>query len=391
MSVAAQSFVTSSANSLATGRDTAHRVLDGLGGEPKLVLTYLSVNHDQGAFLRGLHEVVGPNVPVLGCSAQGVIGRGLVREEGYAAGALALRGDSLCVAHGAVENIAADAFESGSELGRKLCAGLATPPKVAVIHYDALSRIDPDRFLAGLFRELECPILGGASAHSFNYQSLHKTFQYEGERVMTGGAIGFAIGGDCGVEFEGSHGCSPVGVELVVTRAEGNVLHELDGKRAFDVWAEICGDIDPHSNQSSALAIGVRRGPGPNDYLVRAAYALDPTTGHVHLGPAIAEGTRIMLHHRTVEDVAGGARVMGQNLRARLAGKRTRAILGFECGARTRPFLGDRGTLEENLSLQAEVSEGAAWLGMIPWGEFVPVAGRPEFHNYAYALLALTD
>jgi hypothetical protein len=389
--VAAKSFVTSSPGSSATGRDAARRVTDRFDGAPRIVLAYLTVNHDQAAFLGGMREVLGPDVPVVGCSAQGVVGRGSVREEGYAAGALALGGSSVDVSHAVVEDIASDAFERGKLLGQKLRSGLSTSPKAAVVHYDALSGIDPDRLLAGLFSELECPILGGAAAHSFNYESLHRTFQYYGDRVLTGAAVGFALGGELGVEFQGCHGCSPIGIELTVTRAEGNVLKELDGKRAFDVWSEICGDIDSNSNQSSALAIGVPRGPNPEDYLVRAAYALDPASGHVHLGPAIPEGTRIMLHHRTVEDVTDGAARMARELRTRLGKRKARAVLGFECGARTRPFLGDDGTLEENLALQSELGTEAAWLGMIPWGELIPVAGRPAFHNYAYALLALTD
>ena len=79
-----------------------------------------------------------------------------------------------------------------------------------------------------------------------------------------------------------------------------------------------------------------------------------------------------------------GTRVPGGDSRA------NDAALG-ETGEVPRFFLGDDGTLEENLALQTALGPDAAWLGMIPWGELVPVAGRPAFHNYAYGLLALTD
>jgi hypothetical protein len=61
------------------------------------------------------------------------------------------------------------------------------------------------------------------------------------------------------------------------------------------------------------------------------------------------------------------------------------------CGGRTRPFLGDEGTLSENLELQALFEGDPSWLGMLPWGELVPIDGRPAFHNYAYSLLVLAD
>src|SRR6185369_11217899 len=106
---------------------------------------------------------------------------------------------------------------------------------------------------------------------------------------------------------------------------------------------------------------------------------------------AIPAGTRIMLHHRTTEDVLDGARRMAESLRRRLAGKPVRAALGFECGARTRPFLGEDDTLKENLMLQREIGPDAAWIGGMFWGELFPVAGQPTFHNYSYPILALAD
>jgi hypothetical protein len=81
---------------------------------------------------------------------------------------------------------------------------------------------------------------------------------------------------------------------------------------------------------------------------------------------------------------------MARDLRARLGDRTIRAVLGFECGARTKPFLGMENTLRENLSLQATLG-GATWLGMLAWGEVFPTAGKPAFHNYAYPLLVLAD
>jgi hypothetical protein len=238
---------------------------------------------------------------------------------------------------------------------------------------------------------VECPIVGGAAAHSFNYQGLQVTYQYIDDRVLTRAATAFALAGEVHVEIAGCHGCSPVGVELTVTRAEANVMFELDGRPAVEVWTEICGDVGKISNQSAALAIGVPvDGVVGHDYFVRAAYALDPKSGGVALGPAIAEGTRIMLHHRTIEDVMSGAFRMGRELRARFA-TQPRAVLGFECGARTGPFLGPDATLRENVELQRVFGDGVAWLGMMPWGEIFPVAGRPSFHNYSYPLLVLGE
>ncbi len=390
MTIVASSYMATSASSLETGRAAANHLRETLGAPPKLVITYLTVNHDQQSYLRGIREVLGSETPVMGCSSQGVIGAGCVREDGFAAGALALGGDTIAVRHAMVEGIAQDTAQKARQLGCELRDGLGGTPNVVLLNYDALSGMDVEVFLDALFGEVECSVVGGAAAHSFFYEELQRTYQYCDDRVTSGAAVACAISGQFRIEVEACHGCSPVGVELTVTRAEGNVLLELNGRRANDIWQEICGN---DFNESTALAIGIPAvdAKDARDYLVRAAYKVDRDTGAVVLGSAIPVGTRIMLHHRSTEDVLEGARKMGLALRDRLQGSNVRAGLAFECGSRTRPFLGDEATLQENLELQRTVGEHSAWLGMMAWGEVYPVVGRPTFHNYAYPLLVFAD
>jgi hypothetical protein len=176
---------------------------------------------------------------------------------------------------------------------------------------------------------------------------------------------------------------------MTVTRAEGNRIFELDGRPALDVWMEIASSGPPSVDHTAALAIGVPIGDN-GEYLVRAAFGIDEERRGVIIQTGLAAGTVVMLHHRTVSDILDGTAAMARDLRARLHGKTIHAVLGFECGARTRPFLGQDVTVRENAALQ-EVLGGATWLGMLAWGELFPVAGRPEFHNYSYPVLVLTD
>jgi small ligand-binding sensory domain FIST len=81
---------------------------------------------------------------------------------------------------------------------------------------------------------------------------------------------------------------------------------------------------------------------------------------------------------------------MGGDLAERVGKRHVLAVLGFECGARTSPFLGLKGTNEENIALQAAIAPDAPWLGMLAWGEIAPVGGEPAFHNYTYPLVVLT-
>jgi hypothetical protein len=391
MPLLADSAYTTDADSAAAGRSCGRAALAGLAAAPQLMVTYLTVNHDQPAFLRGLREAVGPDCVILGCSTQGVVARGVVREEGYAAGVMGLRGEGAHVAGARVTDIHVDSAAKGAALGQALLARLPERPKIAVLHYDPVCGADMDLFLGGLEAVLGCPIVGGAAGHF--HGPTQTTFQYFGEEITSRSAVALALAGDFTPEIGCTSGAAAVGIEMTVTRAEGTLLLELDGRPALEVWQEVTGAGAPSAEHSAALALGVpvRGATAIGAYLTRGSFGVDAPRGGVVVQAAIPEGTRVMLQHRTVDDILEGARAMGADLQRRVRGRRVRAAFGFECGARTVPFLGLDATQRENHELQQTAAPDAAWLGMLAWGEVFPVDGRPGFHNYTYPVLLIVD
>ena len=389
MALRTRSYVTEARSSGTTGRSLGNQIRTDLGADVKVVIAYLTVNHDQEAFLEGLSDALGRTVPIVGCSGQGVIARGCVREEGYAASLLALGGDSIECTTASVEAIGEDTHAKGRALGAALRMQSRVPPKYIVLHYDPLAGTNMDVFLDGLHREIECPVIGGAAAHS-NGVSMARTFQYADNKVLSGAAVAVALGGD--VQFEGgiSMGCSPVGVQMVVTRSEGNRLIELDGRPALEVWQQITQSSPERidSDSTAALAIGV---PSHDGHLIRAAFMLDIERSGIVLQAGVEPGTKVMLYHRTIPEVLDGTRRVVRELVQRLSGKKVRAVLAFECGARTAPFLGEEATLAENLELQHTLAPDAEYAGVVVWGELFSVGGRPAFHNYTYPLLVIAE
>jgi hypothetical protein len=377
-------------SSFEAGRNAAREIRAGMPELPKVVLCYLTINHEQEQFLAGLRGELGADVPVLGCSGQGVMGRGEVHEDGYAASVMALGGPALEVGVVRESEVHTDTRAKGVAMARELRAQLSRPPQVTLLHYDPLCGVDLDVLLGGVSSVIRSPILGGAAAHYFN-AAMTTTYQYFGSEVFSHGAVGVSLAGDFSAEMIVSTGCAPVGYELRATRVEANTILELDGRPALDVWKEITGargKLDIMASSSVAIGVPVA---GSDDHLIRAAFVFDEARNGMMLGAAVPEGTKLTLYHRTVEDALGGADRMADELCRRLAGKTLRAVLGFECGGRTRPFLGMEATLAENRALQAKVGPQAEWAGVICWGELFPVGDGPGFHNYTFPLLALAE
>jgi len=371
-------------------------------GEERLgaVLVYATMNHDQPAALEALRAALGPDVPIIGCSVQGIASDTGLTEEGLALGVMGFGGSDLRTAVAVERDIQMSSLEKGQAAARKLKADLGEEPRVVTVLYDPLCGADVEAFLTGMRREISCPLIGGGAGQPWGPPV--RTYQYADGEVFSNGMVALALAGPFQPELGICHGAAPTGLSMTVTKAQGNKLLEIDGRPAIQVWHEQTGVAQGeaiHQEHMATWAIGIERRftvEGPDGAkqesasMIRGAFGFDPEAGAVVLQTAVPEGARVMFFHRTVEDVLEGTKKMGADIAARLGGRQPWAVLGFECAARTFPFLGSARTLEEHQTLRAAVAPRAPWLGMMAWGEIAPLGGEPAFHNYTYPLVVLT-
>jgi hypothetical protein len=397
-----RTFYSTDPDSLEVGRSAGQSLLAQFGAEPiKAVLVYATINHEQSEVMDGLLSALGKDIPVIGCSVQGVVADGQLTEEGFALGVMGLGGKQLHAAVSSVDEFQVDSKGKGRTLARNAKSKLGIEPGAVVLVYDPLIGADMEALLAGMRQEVACPIVGGAAGQPWG--PLVATFQYVNDKVVSRTAVALALSGPFAAEIGICSGTAPTGVAVTVTRAEGPMILELDGRPAVDVWREATGcERSEIANQShnAAWALGVERryvvdGPdGPTEQvarMMRCAFGFDMERGGVVFQAPIPVGTKVAFHHRTVEEVLGGTEQMGRELKERLGSRTPWAILGFECGARTYPYLGPARTAQEHEQLRQTVSDKAPWLGMMAWGEIGPCAGEPGFHNFTYPVLALVD
>jgi hypothetical protein len=369
-------------------------VADFAGAVPKAVIAYATMNHDQSAILEGVRQGIGEHTLLIGCSVQGVVSDANVTEDGFALGLMGFGGDEVDCAVALQREVQTDPKEKGRQLAQSLKRDMKGEPRAVLVFYDPLAGMDVEAVLEGMRLEIDCPLVGGAAGQPWGPPK--QTFQYWDREVLSHGVVALALAGPFSVEVGICHGTSPTGIASVVTKAEGTHILEIDGRKAVDVWRETTGckaeDLI-HQGHLAAWAVGVEvtgRG-GQVERLIRGAFGFAPDTGAIILQAAVPEGARVMLHHRTIEHVMSGTRTMARELSTRLSGRKPWAVLGFECAARTYPFLGEANTNKEHQELRAAVAPESPWLGMMAWGEIGPCAGRPAFHNYTYPLLLLVD
>jgi small ligand-binding sensory domain FIST len=228
------------------------------------------------------------------------------------------------------------------------------------------------------------PVLGGiASAHG-----------PEGPLFVDGelreqGAVGVSLEG---VEMLAcvSQGAAPLGRELTITAAEGNIIHELAGRPALQTVERIIAELSPRERAlvAGGLLIGIVIDSGKpeyeqGDFLVRGVLGADPDSGSLAIGAPVKPGQVVRLHARDArsadEDLVRALRLQ---LEAMAGGAPAGALL-FSCNGRGSAMFGAPDHDAE--AVQRELA-GAPAAGFFAAGEIGPVGGRSFLHGFTATL-----
>jgi small ligand-binding sensory domain FIST len=237
--------------------------------------------------------------------------------------------------------------------------------------------------LAGLADEAPgVPVLGGLSSA--------RTPQGEGalfldQAVVDEGAVGVELSG---VEMLPcvSQGAVPLGRELTITAAEGNIIHELAGRPAIETIQQVIGELELHQRAlvAEGLLLGmVIDGGKPEyeqgDFLVRGVLGADPETGAVAVGASVSPGQVVRLHAR---DARSADEDLRRELRLRSVAIGDRAPAGalvFSCNGRGQSMFG---ACDHDATMLETELRGAPAAGFFAAGEIGPVGGRSFLHGF---------
>jgi len=377
-------------DSHAAGRDAATAAVASLAGTPpSLVLVFATAGHDQQALLDGIRAVTG-DAPLSGCSAEGVISRDGSDESSHAVGVMAFASDRLRFQTVSARGLGPQSQKSGGDFAGHLERG--DGGELLLVFPDGLTLHSAGLF-AGIEAGLRRPLamVGGAAGEMMQFQ---RTFQYHDGAVLSDAVAGVLIGGDFETEIEVSHGCDVVGNERTVTRAEGSVVYEIDGRPAWSVIQEY---LEEGSDDLDGLAVSyacvAERMPNASgdygQYVIRTPLGLDKATGALTFPGELRSGATIFMARRDPMRIRDNAIRSAARIAERRRGQSPLAVLQFDCTGRGRLLFGERTTADLIAPMQEALDPNAPWLGFHTYGEIAPVAGRTHYHNYTVVLCAI--
>lgn len=388
-----------------SGKAAREAIGEAMAGMEKASLLLLFLTSDHLSHWPEINRIAlesSGGAQIVGCSGFGVItGRGEI-EGRPGISALALGGDDLYAAPFLAEGLSHDPAECGRAAGRQARQRLGEalenngPPLVVILpdtyHFQA------KEFFEGIHEELgaEAIIVGGGAAENGR---LGRTFQFLGEQLKDDAVAGVVFAGR-GRRFIGiTQAYQPEGDPFVITKAEENIIFEISGRPAFEVFSEIAGP-DLMENVRTAVShifIGIPGDPDHvrldhGEYIVRPIVGIDPEKGLIALPEMVSVGQAITFTRRDGGRAREDLETMLSKAVTHFGGGSLSSEgafgLYFNCAGRGTSLYGNEGV--DVAAIRKKVSN-LPLAGFFTGAEIAPIGLEDHLHQYSGVLMILKE
>jgi len=323
---------------------------------------------------------------MIGCSTSGEIVGDSVVDDSIVATAVRFEHTQLRTASTTITD-AKSSYQVGEELARQL----ADPDLRHVFVLSDGLKVNGSDLARGLASGVSegVSITGGLSGDSTNFAETWVVAS-DGAGPQRVAAIGL-YGDDLRVGYGSMGGWEPFGPVRTITRAEGNVLYELDGRSALDLYKTYLGD---HANQlpSSALLFPiVVTEPEGGQGVVRTVLAVDEQAKSMTFAGDIPHGGTAQLMKTNVDDLVDGATAAAEASLRGLGDARPDLALLVSCVGRKLVM---KQRIEEEVEAIRDVFGADTEItGFYSYGELCPFSQGEEcrLHNQTMTITALAE
>jgi hypothetical protein len=369
------------------GREAAQAAVAAISGEqPAVVMVFTTPRYNLQELLKGIRSVTG-NALLVGATGSGEIVHGQYMGFGAGVGVLALTAGPYRFGVASAERVKGNLDYAGQVIARESRDKVGKSPHAAIVLFADALLGDLQQLIQGVYRITgpKVAIIGGAAGDE---QKFIKTFVFHDDRVIEEGVVALWIASEHPIQVISRHGWEPIGVPLLVTRAEGTEIIEIGGRPAAEVYQEQLGlelgklNAENFWGTSIYHPFGLIQSDGTT--IIRVARSITAQGGLRIQGCVPPTGSAVQVMAGTpdtllniVGDVASIALEQSPD---------PGVLLTFSCAARANIF--GKNTPEEPRRLQSVAGEIPTF-GFYCCGEFARTAGVLGTHNATLTALAL--
>ena len=357
-----------------------------LDSDKTLVLVFGGAKEISGAApLESLASAY-PRAHLLGCSTAGEILGQAIFDDSLVVAVCRFDSTPLRSTSQGIEGTA-ESFSVGVRIGQRLSA----PDLRGVFVLSEGTTVNGSELCRGLNSVLPAEVLvtGGLAGDGDRFC---KTWVLENRKPTSGivSAIGFY--GERVVLGHGSKGGWDVfGLGRTVTRSSGNVLFEIDGSSALDLYKRYLGDLAAGLPANALLfPLRLRRKRADTTGLVRTILSIDEKAGSMTFAGDIPEGSLVQLMRANLDRLIDGAAEAAQSAKNKQEGAKESLAIAISCVGR-RLVLAERAE-EEVEAVNAILPTTSQLVGFYSYGEISPSSeGRCDLHNQTMTLTTLSE
>jgi hypothetical protein len=342
-----------------------------------------------GARYRELRAMF-PAAHILGCSTGGQIRNDEVTDEEIAAVALRFEATTLRVACEPARGPALSR-NCGEAIGRTLCAhDLAG----IFVLSDGLN-VNGSELVVGIAAVVgpAVPITGGLAGDGARFAETLVGADCTPRKSMVA-AVGF-YGPAIRIGHGSAGGWNEFGPRRRITRSCGNVLYELDGKPALDLYARYLGEEEAEDLPGSALLFPLRiHDPRRPDHdVVRTILAVDHNARSMTFAGDVPEGWVAQLMRGSFDRLATGAAVAARDAVSRIGEALHGDQIAVLVSCIGRRLLMGQHVVEEVEAAGAALGARMPRVGFYSYGEISPhsASGMSELHNQTMTVTAIAE
>ncbi len=357
-----------------------------------LALAFFTANHiDQGKELTSGLSRMAQTDRTVGCSSVGILTIEGEVEKGSGLAVMVLSSDSLKATPFLFHPIRNREQEVGKAIATTMRSESDDNSHLILL---------PDPYTgrpASIINQVEeefgpVPVLGAGCSEDGSHG---KTFQFYGDRITDNGIAGLVLNGSLESSIDITQGCQPVGRPMVITKAQGNFILEIDNRPSIEVFTStIKGPLLEDIRRAlSVVFIGLPSDPeennvGPGHYVVRNIIGLDSEKGILAVSDQVHEGESMIFTLREGQRAREDLDQMLQRQKESLGKKKPALGLYFNCCARGSSLYGLSGI--DTAYIRRALGDFPL-IGMFGNFELGPVGGGNQLLAYTGVLALFTE
>jgi small ligand-binding sensory domain FIST len=357
-----------------------------------VAVTFFTAEHAgrSGELAESLASATGSE-KIAGCSAAGVLTPAGELEGSQAVAVLVFASDQINGRPFLFQSLRERDEIVGAEIAGE--AGYAGDKDQLLVVLPDTYNGQPQRMLASIASQAGfVPVIGaGASENGM----ARTTYQLCGDTVATNAVAGMGLSGGFRTHIDITQGCQPVTGPMTITRAEGNLIHEIDHRPALEVFAHLLkGPLAEDLRRAlMVLFVGLPADRNENSveagrYVIRNIIGLDPNKGILGVADEVRDGQAMIFALRDGQRAREDLDQMLQRQAERLEGKKPAFGFYFNCCARGASLYGVEGI---DTAYIRQALGDFPLIGMFGGYELAPLGRANHLFAYTGVLALITE